>query len=113
MNQVLKPFIRKFVVVYFDNILIYSMSEATHYNHVWEVLTTLQANELYINLKKCSFLTDKLLFLGYVVNADGIHVDEDKVMQSENGQPQKQWVMCDASMAWKPSIESLFEISVE
>ena len=39
----------------------------------------LQANELYINLKKCSFLTDKLLFLGYVVNADGIHVDEDKV----------------------------------
>ena len=38
-----------------------------------------QANELYINLKKCSFLTDILLFLGYVVNADGIHVDEDKV----------------------------------
>ena len=39
----------------------------------------LQANELYINLKKCSFLTDKLLFLGYVVSVDGIHVDEDKV----------------------------------
>ena len=39
----------------------------------------LQANELYINLKKCSFLTDKLLFLGYVVSADGIHVDKDKV----------------------------------
>ena len=34
---------------------------------------------MYINLKKCSFLTDKLLFLGYVVSADGIHVDEDKV----------------------------------
>ena len=39
----------------------------------------LQANELYINLKKCSFLTDKLLFLGYVVSVDEIHVDEDKV----------------------------------
>ena len=38
-----------------------------------------QANELYINLKKCSLLTDKLLFLGYVVSADGIHVHEDKV----------------------------------
>ncbi|XP_065639160.1 uncharacterized mitochondrial protein AtMg00860-like [Quercus suber] len=37
------------------------------------------ANVLYINLKKCSFLTDKLLFLGYVVSADGIHVDKDKV----------------------------------
>ena len=39
----------------------------------------LQANELYINLKKCNFLTDKLMFLGYVVSVDGIHVDEDKV----------------------------------
>ena len=79
MNQVLKPFIGKFVLVYFDDILIYSKTEATHYNHVREVLAVLQANELYINLKKCSFLTDKLLFLGYVVSADGIHVDEDKV----------------------------------
>ena len=79
MNQVLKPFIGKFVVVYFENILIYSKTEVAHYNHVREVLAVLQANELYINLKKCSFLTNKLLFLGYVVNVDGIHVDQDKV----------------------------------
>ena len=79
MNQVLKPFIRKFMVVYFDDILIYSKTEAAHYNHVREVLAILQANELYINLKKRSFLTDKLLFLGYVVSADRIHVDENKV----------------------------------
>ena len=44
-----------------------------------EVLAVLQANELYINLKKCIFFTDKLLFLGYVVNVDRIHADEDKV----------------------------------
>ena len=79
LNQVLKPFIGKFMVVYFDNILIYSKTEVAHYNHVREVLAVLQANELYINLKKCSFLTNKLLFLGYVVNVDGIHVDQDKV----------------------------------
>ena len=79
MNQVLKPFIGKFVVVNFDNILIYSKTEVAYYNHVREVLAVLQANELYINLKKCSFLTDKLLFLGYVVSVDGLHVVEDKV----------------------------------
>ena len=79
MNPILKPFIGKFVVVYFNDILIYSKTEAAHYNYVREVLAVLQANELYINLKKCSFLTNKLLFLGYVFSADGIHVDEDKV----------------------------------
>ena len=42
-------------------------------------MTVLQANELYINLKRCSFLTDKLLFFGYVVNVDEIHIDKDKV----------------------------------
>ena len=64
MNQVLKPFIRKFVVVYFNDILTYSKTEVAHYNHVREVLALLKANELYINLKKCNFLIDKLLFLG-------------------------------------------------
>ena len=67
------------MVVYFDDILIYIKTEVAHYNHVREVLAVLQANELYINLKKCSFLTNKLLCLGYVVSEDGIHINEDKV----------------------------------
>ena len=66
------------MVVYFNDILIHSKKEVSHYNHVREVLTVLQANELYINLKKCSFLIDKL-FLGHVVSVDKIHVDEDKL----------------------------------
>ncbi|KAL8116363.1 hypothetical protein AgCh_022749 [Apium graveolens] len=47
--------------------------------HLWEVFNVLKENSLYVNIKKCSFLTDKLVFLGYVVSAEGIHVDEEKV----------------------------------
>ena len=47
--------------------------------HLQEVLTVLLENKLYINLKKCSFLTTRLIFLGFVVSANGIHVDDEKL----------------------------------
>ncbi|XP_071905717.1 uncharacterized protein [Coffea arabica] len=79
MNHVLRPFLGKFVVVYFDDILIYSRSLDEHVEHVKLVLDVLRREKLYANLKKCSFCTDQLVFLGFVVSKQGIKVDEEKV----------------------------------
>lgn len=65
--------------MYFDDILIHSQTLKDHILHLREVLTVLQQNKLYINLTKCSFMTSDLLFLGFIVSADGIRVDEEKV----------------------------------
>ncbi|GJT07733.1 putative reverse transcriptase domain-containing protein [Tanacetum coccineum] len=73
------PFIIKFVVVYFDDILIYSASFNEHVTYVRQVLTLLRKDSFYAATKKCVFMTPKVLFLGYVVSGDGIQVDEFKV----------------------------------
>ena len=79
MNHALRAFIGRFVVVYFDDILVYSKNLDEHINHVHCVFAVLRKEKLYANLKKCSFCMDKVVFLGYVVSAKGIEVDEEKV----------------------------------
>ena len=75
MNQILRPLISKCVVVYFDDILIYSRNLQEHEQHLRAVLETLKKETLFGNLKKCVFCTNKLIFLGFVVSSDGLQVD--------------------------------------
>jgi hypothetical protein len=79
MNHALRAFIGRFVVVYFDDILVYSKDLNEHINHLQCVLDVLRKEKLYANLKKCSFCMEKVVFLGYVISAKGIEVDEEKV----------------------------------
>ena len=79
MNEVLKLFLGRFVVVYLDDILVYSRNEEEHLIHLRDVFETLRAQRLYGKLEKCSFLVDNVVFLGYVVSKDGVSVDQSKI----------------------------------
>ena len=79
MNEVLRAFIGRFVVVYFDDILIYNKSLDEHMDHLRAVFNILRDACLFGNLEKCIFCTDRVSFLGYVVTPQGIEVDKSKI----------------------------------
>ena len=68
----------RFVIVFIDDILVYSSSSEEHSKHLRIVLQTLRERQLYAKLSKCQFWLDKVAFLGHVISADGVSVDPQK-----------------------------------
>jgi hypothetical protein len=79
MNSVFMPELDKFVVVFIDDILIYSKNEEEHAQHIRTVLTRLREHKLYAKFSKCEFWLDRVQFLGHVLTPEGVSVDPSKV----------------------------------
>jgi hypothetical protein len=81
MNEVQKDFISKFVIVYMDDILVFSKIERGHLKHLTLVMRRLQQEKLLINLKKNSFMMTKLIYLGFVISSNESKMDPEKVRE--------------------------------
>ncbi|KAL0546589.1 hypothetical protein IC582_016500 [Cucumis melo] len=79
MNQVFKPFLRRCVLVFFDDILVYSNDISEHEKHLGMVFTVLRDNQLYANQKKCVFTHSKIQYLGHQISKKGVEADEEKI----------------------------------
>nr|GFA52035.1 putative reverse transcriptase domain-containing protein [Tanacetum cinerariifolium] len=79
MNRVCKTYLDKFVIVFIDDILIYSKDEKEHEEHLKSIIEFLKKEELYAKFSKCEFWIPKVQFLGHVIDSQGIHVDPAKI----------------------------------
>ena len=79
MNRIFRPHLRKFVLVFFDDILVYNKDLKEHCDHLQRVLSILANHQLHVNGKKCLFAKPQLEYLGHLVSAKGVAADPNKI----------------------------------
>ena len=84
MNNIMHKYLDKFVVVFIDDILIYSKNEAEHKEHLRIVLQELREQQLFAKFSKCDFFKDEIQYLGHVVTKEGISMDPEKIRAIED-----------------------------
>lgn len=84
MHHIFHPFLRRFVIIFFDDILIYSPSMSEHVTHLQLVFQTIRDNKLFLKKEKCSFATNKVEYLGHFITKEGVSTDPTKVQAVAN-----------------------------
>ncbi|GJW84422.1 putative reverse transcriptase domain-containing protein [Tanacetum coccineum] len=84
MNRVCKPYLDKFMIVFIDDILIYSKNKMEHGEHLKTILELLKKEQLYAKFSKCDFWLDLIQFLGHVIDNKGVHIDPAKIKEIKN-----------------------------
>ena len=79
MNQILQAFLRKFVLVFLDDILIFSATMEDHKHHLQQVLAELRKHKLFLKESKCSFAQSSLEYLGHIISVEGVSTDPNKI----------------------------------
>jgi uncharacterized protein YerC len=87
MNSVLAPVLRKFVLVFFDDILIYNKSLTKHISHLTQVFQLLKNNNLFAKISKCTFATEQVDYLGHLISSKGVATDPKKIESIINWPP--------------------------
>ena len=79
MNRVFKPYLENFVIIFIDDILVYSRSKEEYIDNLRMVLQILRDKQLYAKFSKCEFWLEKVVFLGHVISAEGVYIDPKKI----------------------------------
>nr|GEZ14775.1 putative reverse transcriptase domain-containing protein [Tanacetum cinerariifolium] len=110
MNQTCKLFLEKFMIVFFDDILMYSKNKEEHEEHLKIILELLQKEKLYAKFSKCEFWLDSMKFLGHVINSQGVHVDPAKVEAIKIAKPLTKLTQKNKTYEWGEEEKEAFQL---